>query len=111
MQNIFAERQRNFPLLADLGLAEPEGPGERDRRYPRVSLEEIRQARPEVILLPDEPYAFNDEHRQLFEHLLPDTPAVRNNRIYPIEGSLITWHGTRLAYALRELPALLDSAN
>ena len=32
--------------------------GERDTRYPRVTLAEILEADPEVILLPDEPFTF-----------------------------------------------------
>lgn len=43
-ENIFAERRRRFPLAADLGLT-PERSSdrddERDRRYPRVTLEEM----------------------------------------------------------------------
>jgi ABC-type hemin transport system substrate-binding protein len=39
--------------------------------------------------------------------LLADTPAVRNARLHLVDGTLITWHGTRLAHALRELPAVL----
>jgi ABC-type Fe3+-hydroxamate transport system substrate-binding protein len=76
-------------------------------RYPRVSLADIRSAEPELIVLPSEPFAFNDSHRQHLCDLLPETPAVVHNRLYLVDGSLITWHGTRLARALRELPGLL----
>ena len=107
-QNVFAERQRRYPLDADLGKAEAQEPGERDRRYPRVTLDEIIAAQPEVILLPNEPFAFAESHLEELRTLLRDTPAVRQGRIIPVDGSLITWHGTRLARALRELPALLD---
>ena len=106
--NVFAERQRRYPLEADLGLAPPEDPGEADTRYPRVLLEDIRQAQPELILLPSEPYPFDEDHRQLLYDWLAGTPAVQNDRLYLVDGSLITWPGTRLAYALRELPALLS---
>jgi hypothetical protein len=36
-----------------------------------------------------------------------DIPAARNNRIKLVDGSLLSWHGTRAAYALDILPALL----
>ena len=62
----------------------------------------------DLILLPDEPYRFDEDHRTLLQDLLGDTPAVHNGRVLLVDGSLITWHGTRLAKALRELPALLD---
>ena len=105
--NIFAERERLFPLKADLGEATPdpalaEG---RDTRYPRISLEEVESAQPDVILLPDEPFIFTEAHIPIFKQL--DVPAAKNNRIHLVDGKWLTWHGTRLAFALNELPALL----
>lgn len=40
-QNVFADRERRYPLAADVGGARPIPPGERDVRYPRVTLEEV----------------------------------------------------------------------
>ncbi|HEX2907027.1 MAG TPA: helical backbone metal receptor [Phototrophicaceae bacterium] len=107
--NVFADRRRLYPLAADLGAAEPEtvDNAERDTRYPRVTLGEVAAAQPDVILLPSEPFPFTEEHRPLFAALA--IPAARNNRIHLVDGSLITWHGTRLAYALNTLPALLST--
>jgi len=105
--NVFADRARRYPLDADLGLAHPHLPGERDTRYPRVPLEEVIAAQPEVVLLPDEPFPFAEEHRQETLQLLAETPAGKSGRIYLVEGSLITWHGTRLAKAMQALPELL----
>jgi len=106
-QNVFTMRERRYPLEADLGLTAAEDPGERDRRYPCVTLEEVRAAQPEIILLPSEPFAFDEDHREQLMALLPDVPAVQRGRVHLVDGSLITWHGTRLAHALNELPALL----
>jgi iron complex transport system substrate-binding protein len=106
-KNVFGERRRLYPLEADLGLVEPEDPGERDTRYPRVTLEEIEAARPEVLLLPSEPFAFDEDHRQHLAAILPSVPAIQQGRVHLVDGSLIAWPGTRLAHALRELPALL----
>jgi iron complex transport system substrate-binding protein len=104
-ENIFAERERRYPLDADLGKEPPQKAGEHDTRYPRVILEEIRSANPEVILLPNEPFPYTEKHLQAFKILLAGTPAVDNERLHLADGSLITWHGTRLGSALRELPA------
>ncbi|GAB4531655.1 MAG: helical backbone metal receptor [Anaerolineales bacterium] len=104
--NVFAGRQRRYPLEADLGTAEPQPPGERDTRYPRVTVDEVRAAQPELILLPGEPYAFGLPDRDRLISLLPDVPAVRDGRVYLVDGTLITWHGTRLGRALQELPPL-----
>jgi ABC-type hemin transport system substrate-binding protein len=76
-----------------------------------VTVEEVVAAQPEVILLPDEPFAFDAEHAGRIGALLRETPAARKNCIFHIDGSLITWHGTRLARALRELPAVLEGCN
>lgn len=103
-ENCFAARQRRYPLAADLGLEAPQEPAGRDVRYPRLALEEIRAAQPEVILLPNEPYGFTEADRQSLSALLADTPAVQNGCVHLVDGSLITWHGTRLARALRDLP-------
>jgi iron complex transport system substrate-binding protein len=104
--NVFSDRCRRYPLAADLGMAEEQDPGEADTRYPRVTLEEILRAEPELILLPDEPFKFTDSDREEIQQLLKDSPAGRHGRVHLIEGSLITWHGTRLARTISELPSL-----
>lgn len=106
--NIFADRTRAYPLLADLGLEEAEAAGERDTRYPRVTPAEVVERSPEVMLLPSEPYAFAADEEQEMKDLLAATPAVREGRICHVDGRLITWHGTRLASALAELPSILQ---
>ena len=102
--NVFADRERRYPLEADLGLAEPRAAGERDTRYPRVTREEIVSAEPEVILLPSEPFAFTQADLEEIQWVFPDTPAVRRGGVHLVDGSLLTWHGTRLGLALQELP-------
>jgi len=76
-----------------------------EQRYPSLSPDEVALAQPEVVLLPDEPYPFTDADLEAIIAL--DIPAAHNERIYRIDGSLLTWHGTRVAYALRDLPVLL----
>lgn len=107
--NVFAQRQRRFPLAADLGQ-QPEATGtryaSRDRRYPRVTLEEAAARRPEIILLPDEPYVFGIDD---VVDLAPfaDVPAVRHGRIHLIDGKLVSWYGPRIGRSLRTLRELL----
>ena len=106
-RNIFAERLRAYPLEADLGMSSAEASGERDVRYPRVRVDDIVAAAPDVILLPDEPYPFSEADVELLRWDLRQTPAVEFGRVHRIPGSLLTWHGTHLARALAELPAIL----
>ncbi len=75
------------------------------RRYPEVTLEEIEAARPEVVLLPDEPYPFSAE--DLAEFYALDVPAARADRVHLVDGKLLTWYGPRMAGSLTQLAALL----
>jgi ABC-type Fe3+-hydroxamate transport system substrate-binding protein len=105
-ENVFAERTRQHPLAADIGQQEAEPAGERDTRYPRISLKELRESSPDLILLPGEPFHFDASHIDYMNQQLQDVPAVESGRIELVDGSLITWFGTRLANALSELPQL-----
>jgi iron complex transport system substrate-binding protein len=104
--NVFANRQRRYPLEADLGQAEPQEAAGHDTRYPRVTLQEVLNHQPEIILLPSEPFAFTEENQQQILDWMADTPAVRSGSVHRVDGSLITWHGTRLGLALDALQPL-----
>jgi ABC-type Fe3+-hydroxamate transport system substrate-binding protein len=80
-----------------------------DSRYPTVTLEEVRRAAPDVILLPDEPYRFRTAHLADFAPLA-DVPAVRSGRIHFVDGKLLSWYGPRIAESLERLPPLLGGA-
>ena len=67
-------------------------------RYPRVTTEQVLERAPEVIVLPSEPYAFAEAD---------GAPFASTARLLPLDGSLLTWPGIRVARALAELPALL----
>lgn len=75
-------------------------------RYPAVTLDEVAARRPDVILLPDEPFRFRRAHVADFAPYA-DVPAVRDGRIHLVDGKPFSWHGPRLADALRTIPALL----
>jgi hypothetical protein len=78
-------------------------------RYPQVTVDELVEAAPDVIVLPNEPYRFTNRHRD--ELLaLRDIPAVKTERVFLIDGQLLTWHGPRIGEALREIEQVLDSA-
>jgi len=74
-------------------------------RYPTITLEDVRAAEPDVILLPDEPYRFRAAHLADFTPLT-DVPAVRTGRIHLVDGKLLSWYGPRIGEALDRLPAL-----
>jgi len=85
--NVFGERLRLYPLAADLGKTAPqEAPG-RDVRYPRVTLIEVKDRDPELLILPDEPYAFSREDEAVFRAAMPGARIVR------VSGKDLFWYG------------------
>lgn len=102
LTNIFAQRERRYPLAADLNRAEAKSVEGRDTRYPRVTLDEVVEARPQLVLLPDEPYVFGESDAQDLVAAL----TLPRECIHLIDGSLLFWHGTRLLRAWDELRAV-----
>ena len=113
-QNVFADRERRYPLAADVGNAAPLSPekvGDRDVRYPRVTLEEVVTRRPELVLLPDEPHPFTDEDAAVFRGL--DIPAAKAGAVVRTGGKDLCWPGARSVEGIgrvRELVAKYQPA-
>lgn len=105
-ENIFAERPERYPQAAERDVFVLDEDWNRDDRYPCVLPVEVQNLEPEVIILPSEPYPFAVSDRIRIYELLNSVPAVQNDRVYLIEGSLITWPGTRLVKALDQLSDL-----
>lgn len=63
-------------------------------RYPTVTLEEVRERRPDVVLAPSEPYPFGARHVPLFEDVAP---------VVLVDGRDLFWWGARTPAALRRL--------
>lgn len=57
-------------------------------RYPKVTLEQVRAARPEAILLPDEPYAFGPAD-------VAELAAIAPAEV--VDGKVLQWYGGRTA--------------
>jgi ABC-type Fe3+-hydroxamate transport system substrate-binding protein len=78
-------------------------------RYPTITLETIAACAPEVILLPDEPYAFGERDRHALA-LLADTPALRAGRVHFVDGKALSWYGPRIADGLMRFAAVFAGA-
>jgi ABC-type Fe3+-hydroxamate transport system substrate-binding protein len=74
-------------------------------RYPAVDLREVGARRPEVVLLPDEPYPFAPKHVPEVIEVLGDV------RIYLVDGKSLCWYGPRIGPALAEIQKLLWGQN
>jgi ABC-type Fe3+-hydroxamate transport system substrate-binding protein len=63
-------------------------------RYPKIPVTELAAARPDLVVLPDEPYAFSET----------DGPeSFPGLRCVPVSGRLLTWYGPSLVEARAEL--------
>lgn len=104
--NIFSDRPRRYPLAADLGLREAHSGAKvegRDTRYPRVTLQEVIQRRPELVLLPDEPHPFSPEDAQVFRDL-----GIAHLKVQFCEGRALCWYSTAMGEGLLSLMDQLD---
>ena len=64
---------------------------DREERYPEVSLEDLREAGPDLVLLCTEPFPFKSGHAADLSVDL-DIPM---DRIYIADGEYLSWHGSR----------------
>ncbi|HEX3345656.1 MAG TPA: helical backbone metal receptor [Polyangiaceae bacterium] len=109
-QNVFADRERRYPLAADLGQARPLPPEKlegRDVRYPRVTFDEVIARKPELVLLPDEPHPFTDEDADVFRAL--DIPAAKTGAVVRTGGKDLCWPGARSVEGIARLRELVGS--
>jgi ABC-type Fe3+-hydroxamate transport system substrate-binding protein len=108
-QNVFADRERRYPLAADIAGAKPlaqdklEG---RDVRYPRVTFDEVIARAPAIVLLPDEPHPFSEEDARVFAALA--IPAARQKSIVRMSGKDLCWYGARSVEGIDRVRGLVD---
>ena len=87
--------------------------GERER-YPAIDLAEVLALEPDLVFLPDEPYAFTEEDAIACGGGLQPAhgglkAAATLRVIGPFPGHLFTWHGVRTIEGLRFLNRTLAS--
>jgi ABC-type Fe3+-hydroxamate transport system substrate-binding protein len=106
--NAFADRERRYPLAADLGRRSPlpaDRLGDRDTRYPRIGEDEVVARAPDIVLLPDEPYEFGGDDLAWAGQL--DIPAARRGALALVSGKDLFWYGAWSVDALGRLRALV----
>jgi hypothetical protein len=101
-RNVFSERERRYPLRADLGLRQAVDPGERDTRYPRVTMEEVVAAGPRLVLLPDEPHEFTEADAEVFRDHLPEA------EVSFCDGKDLMWYGLRSLEGLDRIAGVIS---
>lgn len=69
-------------------------------RYPRTTLAEAIEHRPDIVLLPDEPYEFGAGD---IEELKSELPPALGRRMLTVSGRDLHWYGVHMVGGLRAL--------
>jgi ABC-type Fe3+-hydroxamate transport system substrate-binding protein len=76
---------------------------ENQQRYPEVTVEQIRDANCELLLLSSEPFPFKEKHMEALQKQLPSTKIVL------ADGEMFSWYGSRLVKAPAYFSSLIQS--
>ena len=60
------------------------------KRYPELSIDQLKKLNPELVLLSSEPFPFSQEHIKYFKALLPFSKVIK------VDGEMFSWYGSRL---------------
>ena len=80
--------------------------GDMPERYPTITLDQLRDARPDVALLSTEPFPFAQKH---IDEVAAHTRIPRE-RIMVVDGELLSWHGSRTPRGIVYAGEMLESA-
>lgn len=79
---------------------------DREARYPVVAPDELAGLQPDLVLLPSEPFAFTEAHR---EQLLRDRVFGPEVQVLMVDGRDFCWHGSRTGRGLGRAIDLLEA--
>lgn len=83
--------------------------GAMPERYPTITLEQLRDSTPDVVLLSTEPFPFAERH---IEEVAARS-GISRARIVIVDGELLSWHGSRtprgIVYAAETLDAVREA--
>jgi ABC-type Fe3+-hydroxamate transport system substrate-binding protein len=63
------------------------------KRYPEVTIDQLKSAECELLFLSSEPFPFKQKHIEELKTFLPHT------KIILVDGEMFSWYGSRLLYA------------
>jgi len=72
-------------------------------RYPQLTMEQITNLKPRIILLSTEPYPFKEKHLVGFKTYYPESLPVI------VDGEYFSWYGSRLLNAPHYLKSLIEN--
>lgn len=77
-------------------------------RYFKMDPVDVAALNPDIMLFPDEPYAFKEDDLRFWRENFEELPAVKENRLRICDGRDLCWFGARIPSALRNLQAVLS---
>ena len=75
---------------------------ENEERYPTVTIEQIKEKKPEYILLSSEPFPFKQKHIDEINTLIP------NAKVLLVDGEMFSWYGSRLLFSAAYFKELIN---
>jgi ABC-type Fe3+-hydroxamate transport system substrate-binding protein len=70
------------------------------KRYPEITLEELKTFQPELVLLSSEPFPFKEKHVAEIKAVLPEAEVLL------VDGEMFSWYGSRMLKAITYLSGL-----
>lgn len=77
-------------------------------RYFAVDPVEVAAQNPDIILFPDEPYAFTEDDLNFWRKNFAEVSAVHHDRLRICDGQDLCWFGARIPEALKRLEPVLS---
>lgn len=71
-----------------------------ETRYPELSLAQLKNYDPEMVLLSSEPFPFKEQHIEEVKKVLPEADLML------VDGEMFSWYGSRLKKAIGYLQSL-----
>ncbi|MFV0604772.1 MAG: ABC transporter substrate-binding protein [Niabella sp.] len=75
---------------------------ENEKRYPQVSIEQIKNKNPDYLLLSSEPFPFQQKHADELRALMPHI------KILLVDGEMFSWYGSRMIKASEYFNGLIN---
>jgi ABC-type Fe3+-hydroxamate transport system substrate-binding protein len=70
-------------------------------RYPEVSIETLKEYRPDLVLLSSEPFPFKEKHASEIKEAMPEAD------VRLVDGEMFSWYGSRMMKAVGYFSQLL----
>jgi ABC-type Fe3+-hydroxamate transport system substrate-binding protein len=74
-------------------------------RYPQLTIDDLKAANPDIVLLSTEPYPFKEKHKDEMHQILPEAKIVL------ADGEYFSWYGSRLLGSVDYFKQLINGIN